>query len=1024
MKKSILCSMLMAGVMAFTMPLHSLAEHVPFMPKVTLKGANHGHKAPTPDVELTGHSFGFLEGADGLTWHYVQENVSSGYDYTQSVVTVYNAKHELQGSFTVQVPEGMKVNMIEPFGRITTKLFDLNASTKEVVVYLHEVGSAENNYKGTDHLYVYSIGGDKVAEYVGDGMVVDCSPNEWTQWQRLILSHENADGKHTDIEFYRNPSWGDTSAVLEKTIQMPTLNLNYTDGAYVHFFNIDGNPRTVICSYEKPFVEYDENGQQVMDPETYMPIFTPNNNFVVDTYDKNYNKISSFKIPTNVPSDQYIVRMNAFGTLSNSDLRKGFFTGDDKLNYIVTNEDVTMTTEYVTSFDVYDQDGNKISTLAENVGDAYKRMADVKGLEEQWLFLSSDGGSLFTVDMPSCTRTDLPPAVGDYSISFNLDRMKADTEAGVQYVMGINEAATDATGTNVIAMYAFLDENYKFQRMVNINLGPLAQTFSPLLNEEALDPYLFNTDDQHEFIFLSKVLDGTDGTNGHNVLYVANEEGQILESFNLEPGNTKGDIWTAMIMNYGSTTPSLFVNYYDWDNDNNYMDFHSLPLKSFSAGGDGTAESPYLISSAGDLAQIVKAPGANYRVAQDFDAHGTSVAMEEFSGVLDGNGKTISNLDVTSDHYYGGLFGTTSDATIKNLTLRDVTATVNPANQQFGLLSGFAMSTNVSNVKVQNGSIDGGESMATPLGTLLGMATASSKVSDCYITDMEINANSRTVGGVAGELRTGSTITNTAIHNSGISALGELGGITGIVGNGCTVSDCSVQDVTLFANNYLGGVAGRCGVSAARGNIERCVVSATLNCPSVSNDADVVTYAVGGLTGYIEPDWQKEGGGNISGNVLYECRLETSNNNQFLPPYLRIAGATINDEEPARTETCLSNNFQKPLELDGTTMPEGYDDANSVFGKLLPCNETPVQDFWTGLGYAFGTDATAPWVYVEGTRPYLYLEPESGVTGINSPVADKSNTAVEGIYTINGVRLSSISKPGLYIINGKKVVIK
>lgn len=1024
MKKINLCSLLLAVVMAFVMPQQSAAKHQPFMSKVTLKGTNRMHKSPMPDVELTGQSFGLLDGPDGLTWHYVQENVSQGYDYIQSVVTVYNAQHELQGSFTVDVPQGMKVNMIEPFGRITTKLFDLLAVSKEVVVYLHEVGSAENNYKGKDHLYVYTIGGNKVAEFEGDGMVVDCSPNEWTQWQRLILSRENADGIHTDIEFYRNPGWGETTATLEKTIQMPTLNLNYTDGAYVHFFNIDGNPRTVICSYEKPFVEYDENGQQVMDYETFMPIFTPNNHFVIDTYDKNYNKISSFKIPSNVPSEQYLVRMNAFGTLSTSDLRKGFFTGDDKLNYIVTNEDVTMTTEYVTSFDVYDQDGNKINTLAENVGDAYKRMADIKGMEEQWLFLSSDGASLFTVDLPSCTRTDLPTSVGNYSISFNMDRTKADTEAGVQYVVGINEATTDATGTNIIAMYAFLDESLKFQRMVHINLGPLAQTFTPLLNEESLDPYLFNTDDQHEFIFLSKMLDGTGSTDGHNTLFIANEEGKILESFNLEPGNPKGDIWTAMIMNYGSAVPSLFVNYYDWDNDNNYMDFHSLPFKSFPAGGDGSVESPYLISSAGDLAQIVKAPGAHYRLAQDFDAHGTAVSVDEFSGVLDGNGKTISNLDVTSNHYYGGLFGTTSDATIKDLTLLNVMATVNSDNQQFGLLSGFAMNTNISNVKVQNGSIDGSESMATPLGTLLGMATAGSKVSDCYITDIEINAKSRTVGGVAGELRTGSTITNTVVRNSDLSAIGELGGITGIVGNGCTVSDCSVQNVTLAANNYLGGVAGRCGVSAARGNIERCVVSAVLNCPSVNSEADVVTNAVGGLTGYIEPDWQKESTAVISGNVLYECRLENSNNNYHLPPFLRIAGATINDEEPTRTETCLVNNYQKPLDLDGATMSEGYDDASSVFGKLLPV-EAPALDFWTGLGYAFGTDATAPWVYVEGTRPYLYLEPESGVTGIGSVAADNHPAAGrQGIYTIDGKCLGTITRPGLYIVNGKKVVIK
>lgn len=1025
MNKSFICSMLMAVAMMLGLPEQVAAKHQPFTSKVTLKSGNHMHKTPAADVELTATSFGLLDGPDGLTWHYVQDNTYSQYDYLKSVVTVYDAKHQLQGSFTIDIPEGMHVNMVEPFGRITSKLFDLNGSNNEVVVYLHEVGNADNNYKGTDHLYIYSIGGEKVAEFLGDGMVVDASPNAWTQWQRLILLHENADGVNTDIEFYRNPRWGEETAVLDKTIQLPNNNITYTDGAIVNFYKVDGKPYTVLCHYEKPFVQYDENGNQVMDLETYMPIFTPDNNFVLDTYDANYNLVSSFKVPAQVSSENYIARMNAFGAFSNNDLQRGYFSGDDKLNYIVMNEDVTITTEYVLSFDVYDQDGNKLRTLAENVGDNYRRLSDINGLEEQWLFIDAEGASLFTVDLPSCTKKEVPTMVDNYSISFNMDRVAADVDGGVQYVMGVNEAATDATGKNVIAMYAFLDKDFRPDHYVHINLGPLAQTFTPLLNEESLDPYLFNTDDKREFIFLSKVLDGEGGTEGHNVLYVANEDGTILETFNLAPGNEKGDIWTAMIMNYGSTVPSLFVNLYDWDQDINTMLFYSLPLKSFAEGGDGTPESPYLISSVGDLQQIVKAPGASYRIAQDFDAHGRSVAIEQFEGVLDGNGKTISNLDVTSNNYYGGLFGNASGATIKNLTLSQPTARVTADNQQFGLLSGFAISTNVQNVCVDYGMIDATDAMASPIGTLLGMAAAESKVSDCYVHNTELTTGCRTVGGVVGELRTSSSVEKTAVSNTFITALGEVGGIAGIVGNGCTVSDCSVSETTVKANNFMGGVAGRCGVSSSRGNIERCIVSAVLDCPNLTDNVDdIAKFAVGGITGYIEPDWQKGGTGNVSGNVLYECRLKTSNNNQCEPPYMRIAGATINDEDNARTETCLANNYQKAFELDGGPWAEGYDDASSVYGKLLPCNETPALDFWTGIGYVFGTDSAAPWTYVDGTRPYLFFESEAGATAINTIAPDKQPTAVQGIYTIGGARLSNITKPGLYIVNGKKVMIK
>lgn len=1020
--------LLLSMVFAMSNIMTASAEHKPFTHKAVLGGKKLQHKAVTADATLDGRSFGFLDGTDGMMWHFVQENVAEGYNYLSSTITVYNAQNESLGSFTVDIPESMRVNQIEPYGLVTSKLFDTNSSTKEVVVYLHEVGSADNNYKGADHLYVYSIGGGKVAEFQGDGMVVDASPNEWTTWQRLIVSHDNEDGIHTDIDIYRTPSWGDDGAVLAKTIQVEKNNISYTDGAFVNFFNVDGNPYIVVCHYEKPFVEYDENGNQVMDMETFMPYFTEDNNFMLDTYDKNYNLVSSIKVPSNVPSDEYIVRMNSFGVLSDKDLSRGFFTGDSNLNFIVMNEDVTITTEYVTSFDVYDQNGVKVRTIAEGVGDNYKRLTDVKGKEEQWIFLGADGESMFAVDLPSCTRTDLPTTVGQFGISFNIDRVAANNADGVEYIMGVNEAATDATGRNVIAMFAYLNANFKQTRLVKINLGPLAQTFTPLVNEEGLDPYLFNTDDKREFLFFSKVknVDGSD-TDGHNVLFLANEDGDIIETFNLDAGNANGDIWTAMIMNYGTENPVLMINYYNWDEDTNSLEFFNLPFVKFAAGGDGSEANPYLISSVGDLAQMKSFPGANYRVAKSFDAHGRSVAIEEFSGVLDGDGNTITNLDVTSSNYYAGLFGSTTGATIRNLILDAPTATVTDANQQFGLISGFAIETNINNVRVNNAVVDATSNTASPTGMLVGMASSQTTIEDCYVADSHLETKSRTVGGIAGEMRTSSTVVRSAVSGTTVIANGEVGLITGIVGNGCVVSDCSVSDSEVKGNNFVGGVAGRCGVSAARGTIERCVVSAVLNCPSLDNNSDnvddVVTYAVGGIAGYVEPDWQREGAGSIKGNVLYECRIKTTNNNFYEAPHMRIAGKTIADEDDSRTETCLADNYQKPFELDGCVQnPADYADATSVYGKVLAANEVPSIEFWQSIGYNFGTTDDAPWILPEASRPYLFFEKDA-TTGIGQ-VIGKPAAERQGIYTVNGVRLNTVTRPGLYIINGKKTFIK
>lgn len=983
---------------------------------------HHKKSNAVANTEMAGSSYGFLDGTDGQTWHYVQENTTEDYNYTASTVTVYDSKREVQGSFTVTIPDGMRVNMIEPFGLVTSKLFDNNSSTKEVIVYLHEVGNEDNNYQGQDHLYVYNLNGEKVTEFIGDGMIVDASPNEWTSWQRLIVSHENEDGKNVDIDIYRSPSWGEESAVLDKTFQLDKFTITYTDGPFVHFFNVDKNPYFVLCHYEKPFVEYDENGNQVMDEETWMPIFTENNNFVIETYDKYYNHVNSISVPRNVPSDDYLVRMNSFGIFSEKDLTNGYFTGDSKLNYIIMNEDVTPTTEYVTSFDVYDENGTFVNNIAKEVGDNYKKLTNI-GNEEQWIFIDSEGGCLFAVDLPSCKQKDIPTTVGGYSISFNLDRVPANNEVGYNYVMGINEAKTDETETNVIAMFSYLNPDFSVIKTVDVNLGPLAQTFTPLISEEGLNPYLINTDEQRELLFFSKVRDNEESTEGHNVLYIANDNGEIVESFNLEPGNEKGDIYSAMILNYGKAQPSLFINYYDWDNDRNTLEFYDLPLKTFGKGGDGTEQNPYLISSVGDLTQISKHPEAHYRVANDIDAHGYSAAINEFSGTLDGAGHAIENLNLTSNNYYGGLFGSINAATIKDLTFKSPIAELSSDNQQFGIITAFAVESNISNIQIYDAKIIGNDTQASPMGIIAGMASANTTISDCYISGAEVENMGMTIGGIAGEMRTSSVVERCAIDNSQISARFELGGITGIIGTGCVVKDCAVSG-TLTANRYMGGIAGRCGVSSNRGNIERCIFNGELNCPMLSNDADdVAEYAIGGIAGYIEPDWSKTGTGMISSCVVYDSYLTTNNNHFYWPEHLRIAGQTINWEDSSVSEAGLANNYQVQVDLDGAETP-GFNDPTSVFGALVNHDVADTQDFWTNIGYLFGEDNTAPWIMVENKRPHLYFETGFNPTEIKSIISGNTSHVREGIFTLNGVRLNNISTPGLYIINGKKTLVK
>lgn len=86
----------------------------------------------------------------------------------------------------------------------------------------------------------------------------------------------------------------------------------------------------------------------------------------------------------------------------------------------------------------------------------------------------------------------------------------------------------------------------------------------------------------------------------------------------------------------------------------------------------------------------------------------------------------------------------------------------------------------------------------------------------------------------------------------------------------------------------------------------------------------------------------------------------------------------------------------------------------------------------TGLGFYYGADAGGAF-YVKAETAYLAV-PTAMSEGAKAFVLDGETTAINGIstrnnhaeavYNLNGQRVASMAKPGLYITNGKKVVRK
>ncbi len=240
------------------------------------------------------------------------------------------------------------------------------------------------------------------------------------------------------------------------------------------------------------------------------------------------------------------------------------------------------------------------------------------------------------------------------------------------------------------------------------------------------------------------------------------------------------------------------------------------------AGGTGTKDDPFIISNGAELAYFSKSVMYNYYYDQyvsltaDIDLGNKPwIPIGDngnfFVGVFDGNGHTISHVNVDSSGTKEvGLFGKTGDdnaddsGTIKNLTVRNSTII---GGENVGAVAGNAR--NVINCQSINNVVTGTRYVGGVCGQVNGSITR------CYNTGSVTGEDS--VGGVFGAALYGEndkeTYTVEECYNAG-SVTGTVtgkpvGGVGGVV-EYRDVSDClNTGDVTAVeGNTQVGGVFG------------------------------------------------------------------------------------------------------------------------------------------------------------------------------------------------------------------------
>lgn len=131
------------------------------------------------------------------------------------------------------------------------------------------------------------------------------------------------------------------------------------------------------------------------------------------------------------------------------------------------------------------------------------------------------------------------------------------------------------------------------------------------------------------------------------------------------------------------------------------------------AGGDGTSGNPYQIANCAQLDGMDDNDtdlDKHFMLVDDIDCQ--SVAMPpigvtmagavKFTGVFDGNDKTISNVALNTFSQGTGLFWATDGATITDLTIDNITA---EGEDNVGALAGQTEGGAIENVHVTSGSV-------------------------------------------------------------------------------------------------------------------------------------------------------------------------------------------------------------------------------------------------------------------------------------------------------------------------------
>ena len=460
---------------------------------------------------------------------------------------------------------------------------------------------------------------------------------------------------------------------------------------------------------------------------------------------------------------------------------------------------------------------------------------------------------------------------------------------------------------------------------------------------------------------------------------------------------------TATAQHSGTAAAAINVTYGNLTADLSLSVFGTKPRPNILfSGGEGTEESPYLISSKEDLLELTGIvdkdstdfAGKYFLMTNSIDLKSVSKFtpignqlrgagvenMRFFKGYFDGGGYTVTGLNENYDTSLSvGLFGIIYDATIKNLTL--------------------------ASSSVKGNSVVGG---------LVGLSIGTSTIENCHVASDVTVSGTAYVAGICSSAFLEGTLTISRCTNAATVTGGYAAGVLSAnQQNGTTIERCGNQGMITVSSYDGGGVVALSDYAST--NI--------LNCYN---------------TGAVTFDGTQQFGGGILGRVHYYLSDDDKTKVRVENCY-NAAVLTANDYGSVVAPVIPANNVvpaDDGYDTDRLTVKNCYYASDlsvsgeSVLGVTPETSDTMKDD--TFLALLNQDQPVQYWVFSDGeNQGYPVPEGPTDITAIKEVKDDvKYGVRVEDgiitvdgavgsyeIYGANGQRVSSsVNTPGVYIV--------